>query len=680
MFNGMGYRQRRNTGILRCAQNDSSRIREKDLRVFQRILRKICAAGIGMLSIHCAAQLQPVATRAFDNSRSGDNTHETILTPARLLATGIGRQTTIPLWGDGRGTEGQPLIMPGVKLADGSTHDVMVLPSMANWVRGVDAETGANLWTTPPPAGFPPTFLGTFLGTPINGSNAIDSKGINDKWGVLSTGVIDPDTQRVYLVAWVSRDGTPQNGVHFVYVLNIADGSLVCPPVSLAGLTSRGQAYNSLMRKQRSALLLTNAFGRKTVFFSMGTVQETQNGAAGWIFAFDCATNTISAALAMSDGLGAGIWMGAQGLAADAQGFLYGITGNGSFNGATDFGECVFKVQYTPPTATAKAALRVVSWWSPYSDAGRTGLNPQLSGPPVLPQNKLAGMSMPTEAVKLVNEGMTVSLKNARVVNNTNNLGKPVQLVFPKLPTNTAWDDEDLGSGGGTLTPYGVYIASGKDGIGYAVKTANMGNTNPADFANAAANCLKLAGPPVWMTEDPGPVNPCPQLETTLNFMPWGKTRHMHMTPVQYMSPTRGLTLFVWGENSQLHAWTVSTAGALTYLAQGNEVASANVVNTPGGMPGGFCSLSSNGNTLGTAVLWCSIPYGDANATVTNGRLLAYDPENLVANPDGSKGLRVLWDSQAQAIPYVYNKFQPPIVWNGRVYLPNYNGGVDVYR
>ena len=30
-------------------------------------------------------------------------------------------------------------------------------------------------------------------------------------------------------------------------------------------------------------------------------------------------------------------------------------------------------------------------------------------------------------------------------------------------------------------------------------------------------------------------------------------------------------------------------------------------------------------------------------------------------------------------IQFVYNKFNPPIVWNGQVYVPNYNGGIDVY-
>jgi hypothetical protein len=57
-------------------------------------------------------------------------------------------------------------------------------------------------------------------------------------------------------------------------------------------------------------------------------------------------SETITSSLAMSQGLGAGVWMAGQGLAADAQGFLYGISGNGSYHGVFDFGECVFKIQY----------------------------------------------------------------------------------------------------------------------------------------------------------------------------------------------------------------------------------------------------------------------------------------------------------------------------------------------
>jgi hypothetical protein len=620
------------------------------------------------------ATMVPWLTRSGDNSRSGWNQHETILTQASVESKGIVRATIIPVFGDARGMEAQPLILPNVKLPDGSIHDVMVLPSMANIVRGVDASTGAALWSVT-------------LGTPINGDTpigpqktapdgcvgnfpTIDCHAINDKWGVLSTGVIDPDTQRVYLVAWISPDGTPQNGKHFVFVLDVADGTQFVAPVLVAG-TSGAQSYSSTMRKQRSSLVLTNVNGRKTVFWASGTVQETGNKAAGWIFAFDCATNSIAASLATSQGEGAGIWMGGQGLAADDKGFLYAITGNGDFDGQTQYGESFVKVQYTPASRATQASLKVVDHWTPWTDLVR-------SGQARLPATKLAGQSAPSEAAKPVGSRMNLSLKDATLVANINERGKPVLLVFPKMASGN-WSDEDWGSAGpACIFSIGVCVATGKDGIAYPIKTANVGGTTPTDLGNAKANCAKLAAPPVWLTMSPGPVDPCPANPTTLNFFPGGDTAHLHMTPVQFFDPVlESWTVFAWGENSQLHKWAVSSTGKLTYIAESNEFASADVRgNPPGGMPGGFCSGSSNEADPNSAILVCTIPYGDANAQVVNGRLLVYDAVHLAA--DGS--LRVLWDSQRFAITFLFNKFDPPVIDGGQIYVPNYNGGVDLYR
>jgi hypothetical protein len=106
-------------------------------------IKQIGLIGIfGVVLSAWGQTLQPVTTRAFDNRRSGVNTGETILTRDNVLAKGIRRVTIIPVFGDARGTESQPLILPGVKLKDGSTHDVMVLPSMANIVRGVECGNG----------------------------------------------------------------------------------------------------------------------------------------------------------------------------------------------------------------------------------------------------------------------------------------------------------------------------------------------------------------------------------------------------------------------------------------------------------------------------------------------------------------------------------------------------------
>jgi len=619
----------------------------------------LCAALLATKNCMAQSTMAPWLTRSADNSRSGWNSHESRLTQSSVETKGIIRATIIPVVGDARGMEAQPLILPDVITSRG-TRDVMVLPSMADVVRGVDAHDGSGIWQVA-------------LGKPITGSQDIDRHQINEFWGCLSTGVIDPDTKRLYQVCWVSPDnsGKPETARYFMFVLNVADGSQVVPPVLLEG-KSGAQDFNAAMRKQRSSLVATNVNGVKTILGCSGTIKETETGvASGYCFAYDAATNRVTAMLALSSGEGAGVWVAGQGAAADPEGFLYVLTGNGDFDGVSQWGESFLKLKYTPPSGGDPAKLRVVDHWTPWTDFARTGQMQK-------PANKLAGVNAASEALKPVNAGMSLSLKNAKVVAHVNERGKPVMLVFPDMATGN-WSDEDWGSAGpACIFAISVCIAAGKDGIAYPIKTTNLGGTTPADLKNPKKNCLKLAAPPVWFTMSPGPVDPCPADARTLNFFPWGDTAHLHMTPVQFFDPVlNSWTVFAWGENSQLHKWAVSPAGKLTYVAEGKEFASADVRgNPPGGMAGGFCSGSSNGADPDSAILVCTIPYGDANAQVVNGRLLVYDPIHLTA--DGS--LKILWDSQRWGVQFLYNKFDPPVIDGGQIYVPNYNGGVDVYR
>jgi hypothetical protein len=66
----------------------------------------------------------------------------------------------------------------------------------------------------------------------VTGSQAIDFHTINDHWGCLATGVIDPDLQRLYQTCWVSKDGTgdPKTARWFMFVLKVSDGSQVSDP------------------------------------------------------------------------------------------------------------------------------------------------------------------------------------------------------------------------------------------------------------------------------------------------------------------------------------------------------------------------------------------------------------------------------------------------------------------
>jgi hypothetical protein len=608
-----------------------------------------------------AQQMQPWLTRSLDNSRSGWNDKETVLTQATIRTKGVSLRTVIPVVGDARGMEVQPLILPGVTTARGM-RDVMVLPSMANVARGVDAHDGSGIWQVT-------------LGTPIQGSGAIDFHNINDKWGCLSTGVIDPDTARDYQVCWVSPDGSgnPTTARYYMYVLNVADGSQAVPPVLIDGLD-----FNAKMRKARSSAGLITPEGVKTVLQCTGSVQETAAGSSGYCFAFDVATNKVTAMTATTQGAGAGIWMAGSGLACDANQDCYVMTGNGSFDGAAQWGESFIKIRYTPPSAGQAAALKVVDHWTPWTDDARAGAaNPR-------PAIKLAGDSLESEEVRPVGAGMSMPIANSRVEARLDSQRKPVLLVWPQLSA-AGRTDQDLGSGGlAYIADLNIVCGGGKDGLLYCLHANSMGGTMPADLQNAHANCAKLVGgAPVWGAMDPGQgIDPCPQDPRNLNFLPFGDTAHIHAPPVVMFDPLlNAWTLFIWGENQELHKWKLSATGLPQYVTESREYASPDVRgNAPGGMPGGFCAGSSKGRDPDTYILVCAVPHGDANANLVQGHIVIYDPVHVGA--DGY--LTKLWDSddwgwsgiQADAKYRFFNKFMPPVIDGGEIILANYAGGV----
>ncbi len=345
-----------------------------------------CALRWIALGLFCvpvvAQQTVPWLTRGGSNDRGGWNSHETQLTQNSVITKGVSLVTVVPLCCDARGMEAQPLILPNVNTAKGK-RDVMILPSMSDSVRGVDAHTGEDIWDVP-------------LGRSIDSSGKVDLHLINEHWGCLSTGVIDPDTARDYQVCWISPDnsGNPETARYFLFGLNVADGKQPIAPVLIDGLD-----FNSDMRKARSSSVLIRPNGVKTILQCTGTVKETAAGASGYCFAFDIASNKITAMISTIKGKGAGIWMAGAGLACDGNQDCYAITGNGGFDGVSQWGESFLKLRYTPPTGSQPASLQIVDHWTPWTDKGR-------SGAANVAENGLAGKSMATEEVKPVGGGV----------------------------------------------------------------------------------------------------------------------------------------------------------------------------------------------------------------------------------------------------------------------------------
>ena len=546
-----------------------------------------------------------VLTRSYDNARTGANTAETVLTPD-LVGRGLRKLFSVTVNDDPR-LEAQPLIVPGLRMPDGKLHDVLYVCTMANQVWAFDANDGSQLWANP-----------VSLGTPIRSNHSIDLWGINIAWGILSTPVIDVDTQTMYVVNWSSPDHRPINGTFALHALNIVDGTHRHPPLPIQASFQAGglqATFKPNKQKQRSALLLSPlaAAGgaKKTLFMACGSTNESDASLHGWVLAFDPATFTQTAAFcpAPKNGIG-GVWQAGQGPASDDQGNVYVITGNAAWDGQTDFGNSFLKLTYRPPNgAGAAGSLTLTDWWTPFRNQDR----------------------------------------------------KP------------AFSDQDLGSGGPVILPgMGIVLGAGKDGVLYVLDQNNLGKA-----VGTANGFNKLKSPPIFFTYFPGPGR-SPMGD--LDFLFGNKTHHLHGAPVFWASPDLGPMLFNWGENENLRAWNVDATGKVKFLAKGLEVASAGAPGQ-GGMPGGMLTLSANGATPHTGVVWAAAPiHGDANRHVVEGILRAYDATQFVTNPDGSKTLKLLWDSKRLAgNRYNHCKFCPPVVWNGKVYMATYDGRVDVY-
>jgi hypothetical protein len=80
-----------------------------------------------------------VNTRSYNNSRTGVNDQESQLTPDAVGTRGIAKLFSLPVRDDPRGVEAQPLIVPDLRLANGSVRDVVFLCSMGNHVYAYDA-------------------------------------------------------------------------------------------------------------------------------------------------------------------------------------------------------------------------------------------------------------------------------------------------------------------------------------------------------------------------------------------------------------------------------------------------------------------------------------------------------------------------------------------------------------
>lgn len=301
------------------------------LRNLTRITQAaLCLTCFALASL-ASAQVD-VLTHHNNRERTGTNLHETILTPANVNAEKFGmlfkRAVDDQLYA-------QPLLVTNVKIA-GGWHDVVYVTTVNNSVYAFDANDPNA--TTP--------FWHINFGTPANLNDAdFGCTDINGSMGIIGTPVIDEKKTTLYVVALTKAGGKFNQRLH---ALDLATGAdLQHSPVTI---TAPG--FDPLLQNQRPALFLSG--GNVLIGYASHCDKGPYHG---FLMSYDAGSLTQKGVFNTSPGGSeASIWQSGQAPAVDDKGNIYFITGNGSWNGTTQFSESFIKLD---------PQLHLLDWFTP---------------------------------------------------------------------------------------------------------------------------------------------------------------------------------------------------------------------------------------------------------------------------------------------------------------------------
>ena len=266
---------------------------------------------------------QDVLTYHNDNPRSGLNPAESILTPANVNPTEFGLLITISV--DGL-VDAQPLYASGVVFPNKEVHDVLIVATEHESVYAFDAVNGALLWQA---------------SVLVSSETASDDRGcgqVSPEIGVTSTPVIDRSSGphgTVYVVA-MSKDGSG-NYHQRLHALDLATkaeefGGPMEIQAKYPGTgdnSSNGYViFDPAQYKERPGLLLLNH-----VIYTGWSSHCDITPYTGWLIGYD--EHTLAQATVLNvipNGSEGAIWQAGGGLAADADGYIYFLVGNGTFD------------------------------------------------------------------------------------------------------------------------------------------------------------------------------------------------------------------------------------------------------------------------------------------------------------------------------------------------------------
>jgi hypothetical protein len=366
-----------------------------------------------------------------DLQRTGQNLQEYALTPANVHSSAFSKLFSCPV--DGY-VYAQPLWVANLNVG-GANHNVVFIATEHDSVYAFDADSPSclQLWKT--------SFInGTTVTTMFWQDTANNTNDVIPEIGITSTPVIDPATKTIYVVAKTKETvGTGCSSGSPCYISRLHAMDITTGAEKFGGPVVISAAnFNSLLHFNRPALLLSNG----TVYVAFGSHGDGCNW-QGWLFGYDPATLAQKFVRSTSDPAGcngAAIWDGGAGPAADASGNVYVTTGNGSYNGTTNFSESTMKFS---PTGS------LLDWFTPFNQSvlDANDVDMGSAGVIILPDS-VASAAHPHLALATGKIAVLYLLDISQAAPGQTKMGKfnsgsnlDVQEVIPVPPPNTTLSD-----------------------------------------------------------------------------------------------------------------------------------------------------------------------------------------------------------------------------------------------
>jgi hypothetical protein len=265
-----------------------------------------------------------VTTYHNDNSRTGQNLNETALTPANVNVAGFGKLFVISV--DGK-VDAQPLYLSAVTFPGQGTHNALYVATEHDSLYAFDADTGAQLWKA------------SMLKSGETTSDGRNCGQVTPEIGITATPVISRSTNSIYVVA-MSKDSSG-NYIQRIHALDFTTGAeQFGGPVDVhavypgTGDNSNGTnvVFDPAQYEERAALLLLNG----TVYTSW-TSHCDIGLYTGWVVGYAASTLAQTSVFNFTpNGHMGSVWMAGSGPAADANGNIFFLASNGTFDTTLD--------------------------------------------------------------------------------------------------------------------------------------------------------------------------------------------------------------------------------------------------------------------------------------------------------------------------------------------------------